>query len=91
MSDNIQCPNCKSWDLTAVTYAYHAIKADEGYGPQLEHTDWSDEYALVCYSCNWTHGDPARPDRTDSLQELTDPKLQELREFEAELAKQAQS
>lgn len=85
MSDYIYCPKCGGEGLTAITYAYHTIKQDAGYGPQLEHTDWSDEYALICWDCLWAHGDPKRPDRNDNLADILDPKLQELRQFEEEL------
>lgn len=58
----LHCPLCGDGDLVAVTYAYHLIfDAGDGFGPQLMHYDWSDEYALICQSCGASAGDPDRP------------------------------
>lgn len=90
MSDIVLCPNCGGEGLTAITYAYHSIRTDP-HGPQLDHSDWSDEYALHCFDCGWSHGDLSRPDCTDSLEAALNPKLQELEEFEKELRKRTSS
>lgn len=68
---NVPCPVCDDEDgLVAITYAYHAVRDDPQFGPQLDHVDWSEEWALLCNSCGWEHGNSALPDRHASIEEV---------------------
>lgn len=67
------CLKCGEGVLRAHTYAYHRIIADPKFGPQLEHYDWSDEYAIVCEGCGWTYGDPDRPQVSEDLGDVLRP------------------
>jgi len=85
-----RCPKCNEDNLIAITYAYHRIMDDGGsMGPQFDHFDWSESYALQCNACGWTHGDPSKPLSNEPLERALAPELIELEEFERELREQA--
>lgn len=82
----VLCPNCGGPHLTAITYAYHSLFQDQHLGVQFNHEEWSDEFALKCWDCDWTYGDPACPRDIGSVDavirharvESTDEMLEEL-------------